>query len=100
AFGHTHAYYLIINAVYPYIFTTRVFARVEKALVNTFADNAHFASLAYVYVVDKSSVSHILVFNLCIVRIKPFHAAIVLFLSINGCRSPAGYRWSDYIDVF
>ena len=60
SFGRRHTDDLIVDAVYPYIFATRIFSRFEQAFVNTLADDADFTCFTDVYVVDKTSVCHFL----------------------------------------
>ena len=60
SFGRRHADDLIVDAVYPYIFATRVFSRFEQAFVNTLANNADLTRFTDIYVVDKTPVCHFL----------------------------------------
>ena len=59
-FGRRHANHLIINAIYSYIFATRVFSRFEKTFINSFSDDTYFACFLYIHLIDEPAVCHFL----------------------------------------
>ena len=60
SFGSGHSDDLIINSIHTYVFATRIFARLEKTLINSFPDNAHFAVFLYIYIIDIPAVCYLL----------------------------------------
>ena len=99
-FGRRHANHLIINAIYSYIFATRVFSRFEKTFINSFSDDTYFARFLYIHLIDESAVCHFLRFNVEIIRIQPFHATIIFLIFIYGFGTPTGYGRSNDLHLF
>ena len=60
SFGSRHSDDLVIDPIHTYVFATRIFVRLEKTLVDSFPDNAHFACFLYIYIIDKPAVCYLL----------------------------------------